>query len=271
MSIEKAKLLTNNFKCGKILQKTTNKGYTKGYTTKMKSKNTQKIYLAIAVALLGVFLLFTAIALTVDVKPIGPNGSSVGLSTVNDAFRKALGTTEGYNELWYGISELAGLIPLAVAACFAILGFCQAIKRKSLLKVDSHLFALAGFYALLLLAYVGFEIVEINFRPVLMEGELEASYPSSHTMLSIGIMSTAIFELHELIKNKKAILIITDILCCAVALTVLLGRLLSGVHWLTDIIAGALLAASLVCFYRYGALLLENIKSKKQKESTVND
>ena len=124
---------------------------------------------------------------------------------------------------------------------------------------------------MLLFVYLDFELITVNYRPIILDGELEASYPSSHTMLSLGIMITAIFELHELIKNKKAILIITDILCCAVALTVLLGRLLSGVHWLTDIIAGALLAASLVCFYRYGVLLLENIKSKKQKESTVND
>ena len=220
---------------------------------------------------MGIFFLFTAIILTVNVAPIGPNGSTVGLSAINGSFRDLLGTAESYNELWYNISELAGLIPLAVAGCFAISGLYQAIKRKSLLKVDSHLFALAGFYALLLLAYIGFEFVEINFRPVLIDGELEASYPSSHTMLSIGIMTTAIFELHELIKSKKALLIVTDIFCCAVALTVLLGRLLSGVHWLTDIIAGALLTASFICFYRYGVLLLKNMKQKKQKENTVND
>jgi undecaprenyl-diphosphatase len=209
--------------------------------------------------------------MTVDVQPIGPNGSTVGLASINGAFRDALGTTESYNELWYNISELAGLIPLATAGCFAIFGLCQAIKRKSLFKVDSHLFVLAGFYAALLLAYVGFEIIEINFRPVLIEGELEASYPSSHTMLSIGIMTTAIFELHELIKNKKALLIIFDVACIAVALTVLLGRLLSGVHWLTDIIAGILIVSALICLYRYGVILIQNKKEKNQKESTVND
>ncbi len=230
-----------------------------------------KAYLITAIILLAAFVLFTAIILTVDVKPIGPNDSNVGLATINGSFREVLGTTESYNELWYNISELAGLIPLATAGCFAIFGLCQAIKRKSLFKVDSHLFVLAGFYAALLLAYVGFEIIEINFRPVLIEGELEASYPSSHTMLSIGIMTTAIFELHELIKNKKALLIIFDVACIAVALTVLLGRLLSGVHWLTDIIAGILIVSALICLYRYGVILIQNKKEKNQKESTVND
>lgn len=231
----------------------------------------RKIYLTATIALFGLFFLFTALVMTVDVQPIGPNGSTVGLASINGAFRDALGTTESYNELWYNISELAGLIPLATAGCFAIFGLCQAIKRKSLFKVDSHLFVLAGFYAALLLAYVGFEIIEINFRPVLIEGELEASYPSSHTMLSIGIMTTAIFELHELIKNKKALLIIFDVACIAVALTVLLGRLLSGVHWLSDIIAGAILVSALICLYRYGVILIQNKKEKNQKENTVND
>ena len=231
----------------------------------------RKIYLTATIALFGLFFLFTALVMTVDVQPIGPNGSTVGLASINGAFRDALGTTESYNELWYNISELAGLIPLATAGGFAIFGLCQAIKRKSLFKVDSHLFVLAGFYAALLLAYVGFEIIEINFRPVLIKGELEASYPSSHTMLSIGIMTTAIFELHELIKNKKALLIIFDVACIAVALTVLLGRLLSGVHWLTDIIAGILIVSALICLYRYGVILIQNKKEKNQKESTVND
>ena len=231
----------------------------------------QKIYLSVAIVLLGLFFLFTAIIMTVDVQPIGPNESNVGLASINNAFRNALGTTESYNETWYNISELAGLIPLAIAGCFAILGICQAIKRKSLFKIDSHLFVLACFYVAVLAVYVAFELVEINFRPVLMDGILEASYPSSHTMLSIGICTTAIFELHELIKNKKALLIIADIFCGAVALIVLLGRLLSGVHWLSDIIAGILIVSSLICFYRFGILLIKNKKTNTQKENTVND
>jgi undecaprenyl-diphosphatase len=90
-------------------------------------------------------------------------------------------------------------------------------------------------------------------------------------MLSLGIMTTAIFEFHELIKDKKAILIAADILCGAIALVILLGRLLSGVHWLTDIFAGILVSAALICLYRYGILFAQNMKSKKQKENTVND
>lgn len=226
-----------------------------------------KLYLTASIILLTLFLIFTVIVMTVDVKPIGPNGSEVGLASINEPFADAV----GFNELWYNISEYVGLIPLAIAGCFAILGICQAIKRKSLLKIDGHLFILAAFYVMLLFVYLDFELITVNYRPIILDGELEASYPSSHTMLSLGIMITAIFELHELIKDKKAILIAADIMCGAIALVILLGRLLSGVHWLTDIFAGILVSAALICLYRYGILFAQNMKSKKQKENTVND
>ena len=240
----------------------------------------QKKYLAAGIAILGLFFLFTAIILTVDVKPIGPNGSTVGLATINGAFDNSI----GYNDFWYELSELAGLIPLAMVAGFAILGVCQMIKRKSLLKVDPEIIVLGIFYVVVLAAYLTFELVEGNYRPVLL-GTLEASYPSSHTMLSICICTTAIFELHELLKTKKAALIIADVFCGTVALIVLVGRILSGVHWITDIVAGILLSASLICFYRYAILLAQNIKERshakkiaqenetaqENEENTVND
>ena len=226
-----------------------------------------KLYLTASIILLTLFLIFTVIVMTVDVKPIGPNGSEVGLASINEPFADAV----GFNELWYNISEYVGLIPLAIAGCFAILGICQAIKRKSLLKIDGHLFILAAFYVMLLFVYLDFELITVNYRPIILDGELEASYPSSHTMLALGIMITAIFELHELIKDKKAILIAADVLCGTIALIILLGRLLSGVHWLTDIFAGILVSAALICLYRYGILFAQNMKSTKQKENTVND
>lgn len=226
-----------------------------------------KLYLTASIVLLTLFLIFTVIVMTVDVKPIGPNGSEVGLASINEPFADAV----GFNELWYNISEYVGFIPLAIAGCFAILGICQAIKRKSLLKIDGHLFILAAFYVMLLFVYLDFELITVNYRPIILDGELEASYPSSHTMLALGIMTTAIFELHELIKDKKAILIAADIMCGAIALVILLGRLLSGVHWLTDIFAGILVSAALICLYRYGILFAQNMKSTKQKENTVND
>ena len=66
----------------------------------------RKIYLTATIALFGLFFLFTALVMTVDVQPIGPNGTTVGLASINGAFRDALGTTESYNELWRDVSAL---------------------------------------------------------------------------------------------------------------------------------------------------------------------
>ena len=194
-----------------------------------------------AVGFLTAFVLWTLAVKTVDVQAIGPGGSAVGFATVNGWFHRLTGV----HMTLYTITDWLGLVPVAVGFGFAILGLAQWIKRKSLWKVDWSLLVLGGFYLVILAAYIFFEIVVINYRPVI----LEASYPSSHTMLSIGICTTAIFTLHELIKDRKALLIVADVFCVAVALTVLLGRLLSGVHWLTDIVGGVLLSAGLVMMY----------------------
>ena len=233
----------------------------------------RKIYLATAIVLLGLFFLFTALVLTVDLQPIGPSESKVGFATINGAFKDAIGsfadTEEGYSKLWYNVSGSIGFAPILIALCFAILGLCQAIKRKSILKVDPEIIILGAFYVVVFAAYLGFEIIPINFRPVLMDGELEASYPSSHTILAACFSTTAIFELSRLLRKKKILMVIADVCCGAIGAAVIACRLLSGVHWLSDIIAGILLSAALVCFYRFAVLLVQNIKAKK--ETTSND
>ena len=222
----------------------------------------RKIYLSISIILLGLFFLFTAIVHCVDVQPIGPNESKVGLATINGAVANAITPNQELNQLWYNISEYAGYISILVMAGFAVFGLYQSIKRKSLFKIDRHIYVLGGFYAVLLLAYLAFEVIVINQRPVLIDGELEASYPSSHTMLAVGVMTTAIFELHELI-NKKPILIIGDCLCAIIGLVIVICRIASGVHWITDIIAGTLLASTLICVYRYVVLLTQKKKERQ--------
>ena len=231
----------------------------------------KKIALAGAIAFLILFLAFTVLVITVDIQPIGPNGSEVGLATINGAVADVF----EYNDTWYTISEYAGYIALAIVPCFACLGLFQAIKRKSIAKVDRQLFILASFYALVACTYVFFELITVNYRPILINGELEASFPSSHTMLSLCITSTTVIMLHALLKNRKTLLIVADVLCIAVGATVILGRLASGVHWLSDIIAGILISGALVCFFIFASLLAKDIAERKQskqtEENTVND
>lgn len=193
---------------------------------------------------LGAFVLWTVLVSFVDIRPIGPNGSRVGFAALNGFVH---GHT-GVNLFLYTVTDWLGLVPIAVTFGFAVLGLVQWIKRKSLLKVDGSLLALGIFYIAVMAAYIFFEAVVINYRPVLIDGYLETSYPSSTTMLVMCVMPTAMLQLRPRIKNRvfrRCVLIAI----AAFTAFMVIGRLLSGVHWITDIIAGALLSTGLVMIY----------------------
>jgi undecaprenyl-diphosphatase len=206
---------------------------------KMKKKK-----LFIAIILLASFVLWTALISLLDVKPIGPNATSVGFATLNRFFHELTGV----NLQLYIITDWLGLIPIAAAFGFAILGVIQLIKRKSLWKVDFNILALGTFYIVVIIAYLFFEIFIINYRPTLINGYLEASYPSSTTMLVMSVMPTMAMQLNVRIKNIIARRCAIIAIMAFIAFMVI-ARLLSGVHWITDIIGGALLSAGLVILY----------------------
>ena len=229
----------------------------------MKTKKS----LIFTIAFFALFIIFTILVSLVDVQAIGPEGSEVGFAALNGAVFNALGS----NEIIYSVTELLGFIPLLLAGCFAIFGLYQAIKRKHVLKVDKEIFVLGGFYVAVALAYVMFEIIEINYRPILMGGVLEASYPSSHTMLATCIMTTAIIELNRLLKGKKTLLIVIDVIFTSIAASIVIGRLLAGVHWLTDIIAGLLLSGALISLYCLAVAVAKEKIAKKAEKENAND
>ena len=207
-------------------------------------KNADKKKFLIGAGFLAAFVLWTVLVSLVDIRAIGPNGSSVGFAALNGYVHKFTGV----NFHLYTITDWLGLVPIGVSFGFAILGFVQWIKRKSLLKVDRSLLALGGFYIVVLAVYIFFEIVVINYRPTLIDGYLEASYPSSTTMLVLCVMPTAMLQLRTRIKNR----VLRRCVMISIAVFIVfmvIGRLVSGVHWLTDIIAGALLSTGLVMLY----------------------
>jgi undecaprenyl-diphosphatase len=180
------------------------------------------------------------------VSAIGPNGSRVGFATLN----KAIHNLTGVNMILYVITDWLGLVPIFTALCFSILGIIQLIKRKSILKVDRSIISLGVFYIAVISVYTMFEYVVINYRPVLINGYLEASYPSSTTMLTLTVMVTAIIQLRSRIKAKTLKTAITLIIALFTAFMVI-GRALSGVHWITDIIGGILISLGLIFMYYY--------------------
>lgn len=205
----------------------------------MKNKN-----LYVGIAFLVAFILWTLAVSFVGVEPIGPNGSEVGFAAMNLFFHELTGV----NFALYFITDWLSLIPIAIAAGFGILGFIQLIKRRSFFKVDKNILILGGFYIAVLAFFVFFELSIINYRPVLIDGVLEASYPSSTTMLVSCIMLTANKELDLRIKNES-LKILIKISMIAFTVFMVAARLVSGVHWLSDIIGGLLLSMGLVCLY----------------------
>ena len=207
-------------------------------------KRIRKSFIA-SMCLLTAFVLWTVAICFVDVRAIGPQGSSVGFAGINGFVH----TLTGVHFSLYNITDWLGLVPIFVCIGFGILGLVQWIKRKSIRKVDHNILILGGFYIVTIAAYLFFESVVINYRPVLINGYLEASYPSSTTLLVMCVMPTAIMQLGSRIKNKILRNIIAVTIIAFIAFIVI-GRLLSGVHWLTDIVGGTLLSAGLVMLYR---------------------
>ena len=204
----------------------------------------QKLWLLPA-ALWAAFVLFTLLLTCVDVQAIGPQGTAVGFATVNGWAFQLLGV----HLLWYHITDWLGVVAIAVACAFAVVGLCQLIIRKSIRKVDRHILLLGGFYLVVIGCYLFFENVVINYRPILMDGSLEASYPSSHTMIVVSIMATASMAFRALCPQKRKWCLAVDIFAAAVIAVTVMGRLIAGVHWMTDIVGGLLLSAALVVLY----------------------
>ncbi len=208
----------------------------------MKKRNQKN--LSITMSLLISFILWTVSVNCFDVQAIGPRESSVGFATLNGIFHRLTGV----HMQIYTITDWLGLVPLCFVLGFGVLGLVQLIKKRSLLKVDSDILLLGGFYVLVMFAYVMFEVVVINYRPVLIEGYLEASYPSSTTMLVMCVIPTAVMQFHNRIKEKRARKGINYFMI-AFTVCMVIGRLVSGVHWVSDIVGGALLSAGLVMLY----------------------
>lgn len=156
-------------------------------------KKNGKKNLLFGVILLATFVIWTALIQIVDVQPLGQNGTNIGFATFNCWFHRLTGV----HMTLYTITDWMGLVPIVVCLIFAGIGLVQLIKRRSLFKVDSDIIILGVYYGIVILAYSIFEIIPINYRPILIEGVMEASYPSSTTLLILCVMPTLIEQIQR--------------------------------------------------------------------------
>lgn len=212
-------------------------------------KKNGKKQLITGVSFMLVFVIWTCLIQKVDVQPVGQKGTDVGFATFNCWFHKFTGVHMGL----YTITDWLGLVPVFVCIAFGGIGLWQLIKRKNLFKVDTDLIYLGIYYVIVIFEYLFFEMCPINYRPILIEGILEASYPSSTTLLILSVMPTLVLQANRRIENRylKRIIYAFTIVFSAF---MVIGRLVSGVHWFTDIMGAVFLSTGL--FYLYKAVVL---------------
>ena len=221
-------------------------------------KNGKKL-LFLGSILIGGFIIWTLLILKVDVQPLGASGTNIGFSKINCLFHQLTGV---HMEI-YNITDWLGLVPIFICMVFGGIGLVQLMKRRSLLKVDYDIIFLGIYYVIVIFGYLIFEIIPINYRPILMEGLLEASYPSSTTLLVLCVMPTLIEQVNR--RSESVIFkgIIKTFVICFSSFMVL-GRLISGVHWLTDIVGSIMLSLGLFCIYK--ASVLSGYKGEDEEE-----
>ena len=218
-------------------------------------KKNGKKQLITGVSFMLVFVIWTWLIQKVDVQPVGQKGTDVGFAAFNCWFHKLTGVHMGL----YTITDWLGLVPVFVCIVFGGIGLWQLIKRKNLFKVDTDLIYLGFYYVIVIFGYLFFEMCPINYRPILIEGILEASYPSSTTLLVLSVMPTLVLQANRRIENgylKRIIYAFTIVF----SVFMVIGRLVSGVHWFTDIMGAVFLSTGLLYLYKAVVLILSDDK-----------
>lgn len=208
-----------------------------------------------------IFIIYTIAVKFIDVRAIGPEKSKVGFATINKFFNRLI----GFNNFWYKMSEFFGYLVIATAGIFVVLAIVQLVKRKNIWKIDKNIISLGIFYVAVMFWYVLFEKLVINYRPFIFDEGLEPSYPSSHSILAICIMGSAIIQFRKRFRNKEHRRC-ADIIAVFIGGLTVLGRFLSGVHWFSDIIGGIILSAAMLLLYN---AIFNNIE-KAQRRAYLN-
>lgn len=228
----------------------------------MKKNNLKNIIITSSLFLL--FIIFTILTKIINVENVGPENSEIGFAKINTSIYQSITP----NEIWDKLADIIMIVAIGIVIAFMIIGFIQLIKRKNLFKVDKEILFLGVIYILIICCYIAFELFVINYRPTLINGELEASFPSTHTLIVSAIMATGVIFTHRKI-NNKLIKILIDAIACICIIVVSISRILSGMHWITDVIAALLLTTSITMLY-YTLITLKNNSQKTKIEAVEN-
>ena len=204
----------------------------------------KKLFLT-GILFLASFVIWTLLLQIVDVQYAGVNQTPIGFCSLNTWFHKFTGV----HLILYTITDYLGLIPIFVCIFFGAMGLLQLVTRKSLGNVDFDLRILGIYYGIVIACYLIFEKIPINYRPIFIQGRMEVSYPSSTTLLVLCVMPTLSEQIKRRMKNHLLQKLFQIVIFCF-CIFMVLSRLFSGVHWLTDIIGAILFSVGLFCIYQ---------------------
>ena len=193
-----------------------------------------KIYLLIG---FGFFCLFCIlmILLSFDVSVIAKSGEPVGLSHINNLMQ--------YNENHTidKISDVLLYLSFAIIVIGAVIGILQLVKRKSLYKVDIEIIFLGIFFVLSIIIWIVFDkFIKVNVRPI---GSDDGSFPSTHVLLTTFLLLSG-HGLCCIYLDKKLYKYGSLVLAILLIIIVTIFRLVSGMHYITDVLGGLLLGIS---------------------------
>lgn len=166
----------------------------------------------------------------------------------------------GVNKTVDKVTDILIAVVLAVIVAFGVTGVVQWIKRKSFKKIDAELRWMILPIVLVALVWFIFEkLVILNYRPYLVDGVAEPSFPSTHTMIAAGAMIVTMIVLPKYIK-KRWLRIVLDILAGILIFAIGFGRIYAGMHWTTDVLGGLIFGADIALVY---GIILKHVKEKK--------
>lgn len=221
-----------------------------------KMEENGKRYLLFGMTYVAVFVIWTILIQTVDVRSIGVNGTNIGFATLNGWFHRM----SGVHMSIYVLTDWLGLVPVFVCMVFGWIGLVQLVRRRSLCRVDYDILLLGMYYIVVIAGYLIFEMIPINYRPILIEGRMEASYPSSTTLLVLSVMPTLIFQVKRRLPDE-ALGRVIGVITMFFTVFMVIGRLICGVHWFTDIVGSVLLSVGLFWTYK-GIVLMKECKER---------
>lgn len=112
------------------------------------------------------FALFTVAVKKIDVQAIGAGMSDIGFASFNDGMRVKIGTSGTMDKL----STMLMLLGFGTAFVFFVIWLVQIFKYRTFTApLDGELYLLGLTYIALMVFYVLFEKLVINYRPILGE------------------------------------------------------------------------------------------------------